>query len=230
MKVHIRVRLTDCLHFAFEIGSDTTATQLAANFFYITQNPKTLARLTAEIRSTFPNADAIRLSPALDSCHYLHAVINETLRISPSVPGILPREVLPGGLSVCGEYFPEGVDLAVPIYTAHHNPTVYPHPHKHIPERWLPDQASEEAIKQCHDALTPFSYGSRMCIGRRLALMELWLTIAYAVWMFDVEYVGGGKEDRLLGPGADDLEYQLLDHLAAGRNGPIIRFNKRESF
>ncbi|OAP54848.1 hypothetical protein AYL99_11296 [Fonsecaea erecta] len=209
-------------------GSDTTATQLAANFFYITQNPKTLAKLTAEVRSTFPNADAIRLGPALDSCRYLHAVVNETLRISPSLPGILPREVLPGGLDVCGEHFPQGVDLAVPIYTIHHHATIYPCPHKHIPERWLPGETSEEAVKQCHEALTPFSYGSRMCIGWRLALMELRLTLARAVWMFELEYLGGGREDRLLGPDSDALEYQLLDHMAAGRNGPIIRFRKRE--
>jgi cytochrome P450 len=200
-----------------------------ANFFYITQNPKTLGKLTAEVRSTFPNVDAIRLGPALDSSRYLRAVVDETLRISPSLPGILPREVLPGGLSVCGEYFPQGVDLAVPIYTLHHNATIFPCPHKHIPERWLADQTSEEAVKRCHEALTPFSYGSRMCIGWRLALMELRLTIARSVWMFELEYMGGGRENRLLGPDSEALEYQLLDHMAAGRNGPIIRFRKREA-
>lgn len=207
-------------------GSDTTATQLAANFFYITQNPKTLSKLRSEIRSRFGSADDIRLGPALDSCQYLHAVINETIRISPSLPGILPREVLSGGLTVCGHQFPMGVDLSVPIYTLHHNADVYPCPHTHIPERWLEEETSKEAVKRCHDALTPFSYGSRMCIGHRLAKMELWLTLARAVYMFDLEYLGGGKEDRLLGDGG--LEYKLIDHLAAAREGPIIRFVKRE--
>jgi len=145
--------------------------------------------LTTEIRSTFATVEAICLGPALDSCRYLHAVINETLRISPSLPGILPREVLLGGLTVCGHSFPSGVEISVPIYAVHHNPDVYPFPHKHIPERWLAEETSEEAVKRCHDALTPFSYGSRMCIGRRLAMMELWLTLARAVWLFDLTYV-----------------------------------------
>ena len=206
-------------------GSDTTATQIAANFFYITNNPKTLAKLTSEIRSTFSCVEDIRLGPRLESCQYLHAVINESLRISPSLPGILPREVLPGGITVCGHYFPPGVELSVPIYALHHNTDVFLAPHKHIPERWIPTEVGDEAVKQCHGAFTPFSYGSRMCIGRRLAMIELQITLARAVFMFDLEYVEGGREDRLRTEG---LEYKLLDHLAAGRSGPMIRFIKRE--
>lgn len=192
----------------------------------MTQNSKTLTTVTSEIRSKFAAVDDIRLGPVLDSCHYLHAIINETIRISPSLPGILPREVLSGGLTVCGIDFPEGVELAVPIYSVQHNPDVYPCPHRHIPERWLEEETSKEAVKRCHDALAPFGYGSRMCIGRRLAMMELWLTLARAVWMFDLEYFGGGKEDRLLG--SEGLEYKLIDHLAAAREGPVIRFTKRK--
>ena len=206
-------------------GSDTTATQLAANFFYITQNPKTLKKLTNEIRTKFSSVEEVRLGPKLDSCQYLHALINETMRISPSLPGILPREVLKGGITVCGHYFPEGVELSVPIYTIHHNTSVYPAPHKHIPERWLPEAASEEAVKRCHSALTPFSYGSRICIGRRLALIELQIVLARAVFIYDLEYVEGGREDRLR---TEALEFKLLDHLAAGRTGPIVRFMRRE--
>jgi len=51
----------------------------------------------------------------------------------------------------------------------------------------------------------------------------LYITIARAVFLFDVEYVGGGREDAF---GEDVLEYKLLDHLAGGRSGPVIRFRK----
>ena len=152
-------------------------------------------------------------------------MINETIRISPSLPGILPREVLKGGITVCGHYFQEGVELSVPIYTIHHNASIYPVPHKHIPERWLTEEAGEEAVKRCHASLTAFSYGSRMCIGRRLAMIELHILLARAVFTYDLAYVEGGKEDRLFG---EVVEFKLLDHLAAGRSGPIIRFMRRE--
>ncbi|KAH0843876.1 isotrichodermin C-15 hydroxylase [Fonsecaea pedrosoi] len=208
-------------------GSDTTATQLAANFFYLTHNPHALKRLTEEIRTTFTCVDEIRLGKTLDGCDYLHAVINETIRLSPSLPGVLPREVLTGGLSAAGEHFPAGVELSVPVYAVHHHRDVFFDPHTFIPERWLPEHTSVDAVKRCHDALTPFSYGSRQCIGRRLAVMELCLVLARAVWMYDLEYVAGGKEDRFK-KNPEVVEYKLLDHLAAGRSGPVIRFTSRK--
>ena len=205
-------------------GSDTTATQIAANFFYLTQNPQTLSKLTSEIRSAFSSIEEIRLGPQLSSCEYLNAVIDETIRISPSLAGVLPREVLSGGITVCDEYFPKGVELTGPIYALHHNATVFPAPHKHIPERWLPSEVGEQAVQRAHNALTPFSYGSRMCIGFRLALMELRMLLARSVFTYDLKYVEGGREDRL----RDEAnEFKLLDHLAAARTGPIVRFIKR---
>jgi cytochrome P450 len=213
-------------------GSDTTATQIAANFFYLTQHPRTLTRLTHEVRSTFDSVEEIRGGSKLDSCKYLDAVITETLRISPFLPSVLPREVLPGGVSVCGHVFPTGVDLSIPIYTVHHNASIFPLPHQHIPERWLVSESNEENVKRCNEALTPFSYGSRMCVGWRLTRIELLITIARAVWMLDIEYVGGGREDRLKGMGVgigdEIMEYKLWDHLAAGREGPVIRFIRRD--
>ena len=144
--------------------------------------------------------------------------------MSPSLPGIIPREVLPGGITVSGQFFPAGVELTVPIYALHHNEAYYPEPHNHRPERWLPEVVGKEAVETCWSAFTPFSYGSRACVGKRLAYMELWTTIARAVWMFDMEYRGGGREDAF---GGDVVEYKLLDHLAAGRSGPTVRFVKR---
>ncbi|KAF2095118.1 benzoate 4-monooxygenase cytochrome-like protein P450 [Rhizodiscina lignyota] len=207
-------------------GSDTTATQLAASFFYLTNNPQTLSRLASEIRGKFKSFDDIRLGQQLDDCKYLQAVVNETLRISPSLPGVLPREVLPGGLTVLGETFPAGVELSMPIYALHHNDEVYFEPHRYIPERWLPECTNEDVVSRCSDSLAPFSYGSRQCIGKRLAMIELYLALARSVWRYDLQYVCGGKDDRF-GDNLDIVEYKLLDHMAAGRHGPLIRFWRR---
>ncbi|KIX92471.1 uncharacterized protein Z520_11791 [Fonsecaea multimorphosa CBS 102226] len=209
-------------------GSDTTATQLAANFFYLTHNKDKLVKLCAEIRSTFPSVDEIKLGRQLDSCRYLKATVEETLRFSPSLPGVLPREVLPGGLTVDDRFFfPPGVEVSVPVYALHHNAEYFPDPDVWKPERWIPEEVGEDAVKKSYAAFTPFSYGSRQCIGKRLAYIELWITIARAVYLFDMEYVGGGIEDR---PASSNVaEYKMLDHLAAAREGPVIRFRIRPS-
>lgn len=206
-------------------GSDTTATQIAANFFYLTRNPHTLSRLASEIRSTFTSSREIRLGPKLDSCHYLHAVVEETLRMSPSVPGLLTREVLPGGAEVAGTYFPAGVELGVPIYAIHHNSIYFPSPHTYKPERWLEDENEDGkfGVTSAYSAFQPFSYGTRQCIGKRLAYMEIWFVLARVLWQFDVEFVSG-REEVLHG---DEPEYKLWDHMAAAREGPVVRFRPR---
>ena len=197
---------------------------MAANFFYISTNPNVQAKLASEIRSTFNSVDDIRTGSVLNKCTYLKAVVEETLRMSPSVPGFLPREVLAGGITVAGHTFPKGVELAVPIYTIHHNPKYYPSPHKYDPERWIESSVGHDAVAKAWNAFNPFSYGTRQCIGKRLAYTELWITIARAIWLFDFHYVSGGMEDKL---GDSIVEYKLMDHFAAARSGPVVRFQKK---
>jgi cytochrome P450 len=141
--------------------------------------------------------EEIKLGHKLESCRYLKATIEETLRFSPSLPGVLPREVLPGGLMVDNRFFfPPGVEVSVPVYALHHNAQYFPDPDVWKPERWLPNEVGEEGVKKSYEAFTPFSYGSRQCIGKRLTYVELWITVARAVYLFDMEYVGGGRENQ----------------------------------
>ncbi|KAL7268464.1 hypothetical protein RUND412_008914 [Rhizina undulata] len=202
-------------------GSDTTATTMAAAFFYLTRNPEILAKLTTEIRTAFASASEIHVGPTLDSCHYLRAIVEETLRLSPSVPGALPREVLPGGLQIGTEFIPAGVEVGVSYYTLHRNSLYYSSPHEFNPSRWL-NEAGEMAGD--FSAFAPFSIGSRGCIGKRLAYTEIQLVLARLVWGFEMKYISGGKDTRVSGR----EEFMLIDHLASARHGPIVEFSKRE--
>ena len=78
--------------YAWRTGSDTSATTLSGLFFYLVHNPDVHRKLEKEVRSTFADADDIISGPLLSSCVYLHACINETLRMSPSTPGAPWRE------------------------------------------------------------------------------------------------------------------------------------------
>ena len=206
-------------------GSDTTATQIAANTFYIAQNANVQAKLYSEIHSTFDSVDEIRSGPKLDSCKYLKAVVEETLRMNPSVPAVLPREVMSGGITVAENFFPEGVQISVPIYGLHHDQRYYSEPHKYMPERWLPEVVGDEAVNRCWSAFHPFSYGARQCAGKRMAYIELWITLARTIHLFEMEYIGGGREESF---GPDVSEYKTRDHLTTSRKGPIISFKKRD--
>lgn len=59
---------------------------------------------------------------------------------------------------------------------------------KFIPERWLKDNGSDKADEFHPFAYLPFGFGKRMCIGKRIADMEMELVIARIVRNFKVEW------------------------------------------
>ncbi|KAL7271928.1 hypothetical protein RUND412_005291 [Rhizina undulata] len=202
-------------------GSDTTATLIAGTLFYLTRNPSVKEKLKAEVRSKFKSLDDIRLSKTIESCYYLKACLEETLRISPSAPGLLPRQVLPGGLTIGHHFIPAGVELGVSMYTVHRNPKHFENPLIYCPERWL-NADGNGLDATLFAAFAPFSIGSRGCLGKRVAYIEAELVIARLMWAFEAKYVSGGIDSRIA-----NEEYMLIDHFAAERSGPVVDFEKR---
>uniref|UniRef100_A0A8H7NLZ0 Uncharacterized protein n=1 Tax=Bionectria ochroleuca TaxID=29856 RepID=A0A8H7NLZ0_BIOOC len=52
-----------------------------------------------------------------------------------------------------------------------------------IPERWLGDG---RFLSDKKEALRPFSYGPRNCIGKNLAYVEMRVILARIIWEFDL--------------------------------------------
>jgi cytochrome P450 len=157
-------------------GSDTTSTALAATMFYLVHNPKVLEKLAKEVRAAFEEVEEIRSGPTLSKLHYLRACIDEAMRLSPSVGGVLPRQVLPGGLEIDGEKFPEGTVVGVPTYAIHHNPEYWSQPFEYRPERWISESepnVTAESVSLGQSAFCPFSVGPRGCIGKGTLVSSL---------------------------------------------------------
>lgn len=89
-------------------GSETTAALLSGCTYYLLRNPATYARLVDEIRSAFVRYEDITLA-SINQLTYLKAVLDESLRMYPPIPTILPRLVPEGGAIIAGQYVPEGV-------------------------------------------------------------------------------------------------------------------------
>lgn len=195
------------------------------------------------MRSTFSDVEQIRsekfVLPEFQPAYKLvRACLDEAMRMAPPVPTTLPRQVLKGGITVAGRFFPEGTDIATPSFTLHMNEDYYTQPFVYNPHRFLADKAaSPQEYQKAQSAFAPFSLGPRSCIGRSLAYVELTLALARTVWMYDFEYIGGGRETRLdnikfveeLGGGKRPIMYSIDDHHTAfaSREGPNIRFIPR---
>lgn len=137
-----------------------------------------LEQLQREIRTTFASYDDLT-GDAVARLPYLHAVLEETMRIMPPAPMGPPR-VSPGE-TVDGVYVPKGVYVSADMWTMTHDPrNNMQDPEKFEPERWL-DGGGKKPYSQ------PFMIGPRSCIGVNLAWLEMKLTLAKIVYSFDFE-------------------------------------------
>ena len=161
--------------------------------------------------------------------------------MTPGVGGILPREVLPGGITIDGTFFPPGVDIGVPIYALQHSSEYHSQPFEYIPERWLVDDdiqpgeiGSADSVARTKNAFCPFSLGPRGCVGKGMAYKELMVVVARLVFMFDMRIAEGttaGQGDPSLGE--ESLrhrvgEFQGLDKFVLQADGPMVEFRLRE--
>jgi len=89
-------------------GSDTSATTCTSETWFLVKNPSTLEKLKREVRSSFKSFDEITVTTAA-KLPYLHAVIQEALRLHPSGPISVPRQVDRPGVTISGHPVPVGV-------------------------------------------------------------------------------------------------------------------------
>ncbi|ETI28866.1 hypothetical protein G647_01318 [Cladophialophora carrionii CBS 160.54] len=226
-------------------GSDTSSTALSALFFYLTRNERALKKLEEEIRTAFTDVEEIKYSARLTNLPYLRACIDEAMRMSPPVPGLLDRLVLPGGAMIDGRHIPAGTTVGVPIYAIHHNETYFPNSFSYIPERWIPGPESSAtagftvtptSVEVAKIAFHAFSSGPRGCVGKNMAYMELYTAVARVMFLFDTRLKegdhtgeGGGGVEWATGEGRHRKdEYQLRDWLISDRVGPVVQFKSRE--
>ncbi|PHH61188.1 hypothetical protein CDD81_711 [Ophiocordyceps australis] len=162
-------------------GSETTATALTGATYLIAQNPRVLARITHEVRSSFAEEDLIDM-PGTVKLSYLNAVIEESLRIFPPGPNSQPRITPPGGNVILGQHIPGNTVIGIPQRSMFLSETNFRRAREFIPERWLGDA---EFSGDRRDCFHPFSVGPRDCIGRNLAYAEFRMILARMVWNFD---------------------------------------------
>lgn len=238
--------------FFLAAGGATTATATSGVFFYLSRNPEAYARLAAEIRGTFASGAEIHPGPRLTGCTYLRAVIDETMRMSPSTLEYMWRQQDPASAAagepfvVEGHVIPPGTQVAISQYSVQHDEALFPEPYQFRPERWLAagqEGAQADAAPQrerqllaMRRAFAPFSVGERACAGRSMAWLEMRLVIARTLWYFDFEKapgeageLGGGCPGRTDGRGRVD-EYQLYHNTVTEHTGPNLVFTPRGDY
>lgn len=182
-------------------GSDTSSVTMTGAFFYLSHYPERLAKLREEVTSVFATAEDIVPGPKLASCKYLRACIDETLRICPAGLSEMPREVLPGGIIIEGEYYPPGIIVGTGSWPDCHNKEVYDDPEIFRPERWIVSKDNPpEEISRIKANFHPFGIGPYNCAGMNFAMQELLLMLAKTVHRVEFRAVPDADEESRNGP------------------------------
>ena len=168
-------------------GSESTTTVLLGIMNHLMRNRSKLDTLTQEVRTKCTTQDDIN-ETSLSKLPYLTAVFHEGLRICPTFPDGLRREIPHGGAAVAGQFLPAGTVVSIPQWAAYLSSDNFYKPASFLPERWLADPSDSLSpyAKDRRDVFNPFLLGPHNCPGRSLAYLESRLMLANLVWHFDM--------------------------------------------
>ncbi|KFY22430.1 hypothetical protein V493_06615 [Pseudogymnoascus sp. VKM F-4281 (FW-2241)] len=163
-------------------GRDTTAGLLSNTFHVLARRPDVWARLKHEVdqlEGKLPDYETLR------SMKYLKHVLNESLRLYPSVPQNIrfanKDTTLPVGGGPDGKapiFVAKGQIVAYNLYAMHRRKDLYGEDaDEYKPERW-------ENLRVGWGYL-PFNGGPRICVGQQFALTEAGYTLVRLVQEFE---------------------------------------------
>ncbi|KAM0270038.1 hypothetical protein ACHAQH_009574 [Verticillium albo-atrum] len=212
-------------------GADTTAITIKAVLYYVLRAPRVREKLEAEILAAeFSRQHSIPPAYSEVKClPYLEAVVREAMRLHPGVAMTLPRYVPSEAQGIHlllpdGSVVPPGTSVGMNPFVIGRNRKAWGDDADEFrPERWLRDeQAGEteegfaERLRGMNNADLTFGAGSRLCIGKHLALVEVYKVVATLFALYDIEMVEPEKE------------WWVRNGFFLRQQGPRVRMRPRE--
>jgi cytochrome P450 len=191
-------------------GHETTASTTAWVLYCLGRDERVRRDVIAELTTTSNDGSDPAQVPLL------HAVTQETLRLSP--PAIIAgKRMLTADGALLGKPLPAGTIVTPCIYLAHHQPDSFPNPHRFDPSRFLGNRIS----RQCY---FPFGGGTRLCLGSELAMLEVRMITAAVLRRCQLHCVNPQAGiPKLRGPAmtmARGLRMSITPHRMAPRSVP----------
>ncbi|XP_031563666.1 sterol 26-hydroxylase, mitochondrial-like [Actinia tenebrosa] len=187
---------------------DTTSNTSLWTMYNLARNPEVQERLHKEVTSVLKPGE-IATPSTINKMHYLKACIKETLRLFPAA--IENARIFDRDVPIMGYNIPKNAMVRIPIYAMGRDANLFDDPLSYKPERWLRGDKSHPDYHPFSSL--PFGYGVRMCLGRRVAEMEMYLLFSRIMQLFQLESMNDVKPVTrgVLAPDKDVL----------------IKFNKR---
>ncbi|GIY08931.1 probable cytochrome P450 49a1 [Caerostris darwini] len=163
----------------FMAGIDTTAFTLSFCLHNLARNTDVQEKLRQEVTNFSPKPNSRFTDISLKHYPYLRALVKETLRTNPISIGT--GRIIQKDLALSGYLVPAQSFTVLQHQVASMHEKYFPNPHKFEPERWLRREFTPLVS-------SPFGYGGRMCVGKKIADRELYLAISKLVRTFHITY------------------------------------------
>ncbi|GAB0094013.1 hypothetical protein DMENIID0001_092140 [Sergentomyia squamirostris] len=165
-------------------GVDTTSSAAYAVLHNLALNPDKQKILRSELLKILPEKDSPLTKENSANMPYLRACIKEAMRVTPVIIGnarSAGRDIVLKGYQI-----PKLTDLAMQNHILYRDERYFPNATAFIPERWLRSEEKNENYNPF--AFLPFGFGSRICVGRRFAEMEIESLVARLVRNYHLEW------------------------------------------
>ena len=170
----------------FIAGMDTTGHLLTfASYFYL-QHAECQEKLLKEANNLCMDPSKLTIEE-LNQMDYMTAFLKECLRMTPPATLLFHRTAIIdhniGHIKV-----KKGTEVNIPFLVNNFSPEYHQDPNDFLPSRWIDeDSQTRKSVLEKPHIYTPFSSGSRNCIGQHLAMSEAKIIFSLFLRKFDFE-------------------------------------------
>ncbi|XP_014476321.1 PREDICTED: cytochrome P450 9e2-like [Dinoponera quadriceps] len=167
-------------------GYDTSSRALSFIGFQLATHPEVQQKLRKEVVSVLSKYDGVLTYEALKEMTYMDQVINESQRIMPMGEVLFKlctaKCELKGSDGLVCSVEP-GMTIMVPVIALQEDPRYWDKPEIFDPERFSPDR--KHNIERF--TFLPFGEGPRICVGMRMALLQMKACLAVLLKKYSLE-------------------------------------------
>lgn len=162
-------------------GHETTSGMLSFALHYLTRDPQLMEQARGEVDTAYSHLDGSAIGfNDVARLRFLRRVLDESLRLWPTVPGIARQPKHDAWLG--GRYHMRPDNWAIIFFHhLHRHPDVWERPDEFDPSRF----ESTAVRKRPAHVYKPFGTGARACIGRQFAIHEALVILSRLIFEFD---------------------------------------------
>ncbi|KAK9122311.1 hypothetical protein Syun_019928 [Stephania yunnanensis] len=169
----------------FGAGQDTSAITLEWAMSLLLNHPEKLKKAVHEVDNNIEPHCLLKDSD-ISNLPYLVSIIQETLRLYPPAPLLIPHEAA-RECKVEQYDVPSGTIVALNAWAIHRDPKEWSEPDKFMPERFMPRDDNNNKSKDIMFKFVPFGIGRRGCPGEGLAMHLMSLALGSLLRCFEWE-------------------------------------------